>query len=50
MNKLTNAQELSHNRQKLINKARLSNYNPEDNILSWEEIESIPCITEREAN
>ena len=31
-------------------KARLSNYSPESIQLTWEEIDSIPCITEREVN
>ena len=31
-------------------KARESNYSPETINLTWEEIESIPCITEREVN
>ena len=29
-------------------KARHSNYSPESIELTWEEIEDIPCITERE--
>ena len=29
-------------------KARDSNYNPELLNLTWEEIESIPCITDKE--
>ena len=31
-------------------KAKLSNYSPESIELTWEEIDSIPCITEREVN
>ena len=31
-------------------KARHSNYSPESIELTWEEIEDIPCITEKEIN
>ena len=31
-------------------KAKHSNYSPDSIELTWEEIESIPCITEREVN
>ena len=31
-------------------KARYNNYSPESIELTWEEIDSIPCITEREVN
>ena len=31
-------------------KAKESNYSPESIQLTWEEIDSIPCITEREVN
>ena len=31
-------------------KARHDNYSPESIELTWEEIDNIPCITEREVN
>tara|TARA_R100000501_G_C2522747_1_gene49235 strand:+ start:298 stop:447 length:150 start_codon:yes stop_codon:yes gene_type:complete len=31
-------------------KAKESNYSPDSIELTWEEYDSIPCITEREAN
>ena len=50
MNKITNAQELFYNRYKLSRNAKESNYAPDDITLTFEEFDSIPCITEKEIN
>ena len=51
MNKpITNAQELFYSRCKLAHNVKKSNYDPEDMILTFEEFDSIPCITEKEIN
>ena len=50
MNEPTNAQELLYSRNKLLYRAKANNYNPETIQLTWEEFDSIPCITEREVN
>ena len=50
MNKQTNARELMSSRIRLLHKAKESNYNPDIIGLTCEEIENIPCITEREVN
>ena len=47
---ITNAQELYYKRAKLAHNAKKGNYDPEDMILTFEEFDSIPCITEREVN
>ena len=48
MSKITNAQELFYNRYKLSRNAKESNYAPDDIALTFEEFDSIPCITEKE--
>tara|TARA_R100001530_G_C4294199_1_gene148803 strand:+ start:880 stop:1032 length:153 start_codon:yes stop_codon:yes gene_type:complete len=50
MNKPTNAQELLSSRLSLLHKAKESNYSPDIIGLTFEEIDNIPCITEREVN
>ena len=50
MNKITNAQELFYSRVKLSYNAKASNYDPEAMTLTFEEFDSIPCITEKEIN
>ena len=50
MIKITNSQELFYNRCKLSRNVQESNYAPDDIALTFEEFDSIPCITEKEIN
>jgi hypothetical protein len=47
---ITNAQELFYKRMKLSYNVKESNYAPDDIALTFEEFDSIPCITEKEIN